>query len=79
MQGIADGAEISYDQVLIANTILDIAPLFGCSLYAVSSDMQKSTKNSIIATNYFASIPREACYDVDNSFRRFDLIKKRQF
>jgi hypothetical protein len=75
MRGIADGAGIEYEKVLIANTITDIVNLFGCSLYGVSTDEQTNTTERELAANHFESLDREPCRDVDESFDRYDTMK----
>lgn len=76
MEGIAAGAEIPLNDLLIANTIMDTMSLFGCSLYAVSHDPQNTSTNRLCATNYFSSLgQRPGVPDVDQSFRRYNDLE----
>jgi hypothetical protein len=81
MHGLADGSGCSYDDILIANTIVDTMNLFGCSLYAISHEPDAPTnqKTREIATNYFASQSRRISTDVDESFKRYDSLEAEDF
>lgn len=74
MRGLAVGAGVPYEEVLIGNTIFDVMSLFGCSLYAISDDQATGTANTEIATNYFHSLGRGRS-NVDESFERYDALQ----
>lgn len=76
MEGIALGAEVPFNDLLIANTIMDTMSLFGCSIYAVSHDPQNTSTTKLCATNYFSSLGQKPPVpDVDESFRRYNDLQ----
>lgn len=76
MKGMAETAGVSYEDLLIGNTIFDAMSLFGCSLYAASHDKQTGETQTKMATNYFPSQGRGGA-NVDNAFERFDAMQAR--
>lgn len=72
MKGIAEGAKISYDEVLMENTLLD--KIYGCSLLGICRDPRINITSKEIATNFYPSFGR-ASPDVDESFKRYDALK----
>jgi predicted choloylglycine hydrolase len=79
MKGLAEGAGVTYEKVLIANTIIDTMQLFGCSLYAVSEDRSKGEKMRELATNYFDTVGQKNSENIDSAFKRFNSLLKTPF
>ncbi|HEV8051550.1 MAG TPA: carcinine hydrolase/isopenicillin-N N-acyltransferase family protein [Parachlamydiaceae bacterium] len=76
MRGMADGAGIPYNELLIVNTTMDVMRLFGCSLYAFSNHTNENTNTKVCATNYFASLGQgRNVADVDQSFLRYNNLQ----
>lgn len=72
MQGIANGANIAYDEILKLNTLLD--KIYGCSIIATHLDPATGAASKEIATNHYSSCERIICPNVDGSFGRFDTL-----
>ena len=74
MRGLAEGAHVPYDHVLMVHTFLDIFPgLYGCSAIGVTH------QNKEIATNHFSSIDPILCpryFFLEQVARRDDLKEK---
>lgn len=76
MEGIAAGSGVPFNDLLIANTIMDTMNLFGCSLFAISHDTQNNSTTRLCATNYFSSFGQKPDVpDVDESFRRYNDLQ----
>jgi hypothetical protein len=76
MKGIAKASGIAYDEILVANTIIDSLELFGCSICAMSKERSSGKVCREYATNYFHSRGRgHTVIDVDRSFWRYDEME----
>lgn len=75
MQGMVQTAGVSYEDLLVGNTIFDSMSLFGCSLFAVSQDTQTKQISRVMATNYHHSRGRSGQPNVDRSFQRYDALQ----
>lgn len=76
MKGLAEASGIAYDEILVANTIMDTLDLYGCSLCAICKDRETGQISRELATNYFHSRGRgHKVVDVERSFWRYDQLE----
>lgn len=73
MKALSLVSQIPYKEILLANTIIDMLDLFGCSICGVSKDRETGQESHEFATNYFPSRGRgHNTIDVEQSFKRYD-------
>lgn len=73
MKALSIISQIPYEEILLANTIIDMLDLFGCSICGVSRERETGQESHEFATNYFPSRGRgHSTIDVDQSFKRYD-------
>lgn len=71
MKGIAVGANIPYDLVLLANTVQDIFANFACSI--IATEKTEHNLNRLVATNHFPSDEKDMPLEDDSLYRSHQL------
>lgn len=76
MKSIAKASGIAYEDILLANTIIDILEFSCSSLCAICKERETNQISKEFATNHFLSRGRgHSIIDVDRSFWRYDEMQ----
>lgn len=75
MKGVAKGSGVSYETILLSNTIADIMCLFGCSLLGLVSKKDYPPQK-LIATNHFTSVKYDIA-NINDSYPRYQKLFQR--